>query len=108
MKRRRSKFGNVPTTVDGIRFASRAEARYYGRLKLLHCAEQIFALQFQPRYNLVVSGVKVCTYVADFCFIENRKSVAIDVKGVETAVFKIKAKLFRALYPHVELRVVKA
>ena len=110
MARRRSKYGNVPTTVDGIRFASRAEARRYGELKLLRRAGKIDWLECQPRYPMEVNGVKVCDYVGDFVYLYNvaKTFVCEDVKGVETAVFKIKAKLFRALYPHVELRVVKA
>ena len=108
--KRRSKYGNVATTVDGIRFASRAEARRYGELKLLVRARKISLLECQPRFKLEVHGVKVCTYVADFCYrdLSTGLLAAEDVKGHETPVFKIKAALFRALHPTIELRVVKA
>jgi hypothetical protein len=55
-------------------------------------------------------------YVADFDFIEvmTDKRVVVDVKGgkagkgTETAVFRLKAKLFRFKYPGIELRIVEA
>ena len=103
--RRRSKYGNVPTVVDGIRFASRAEARRYGELKLLERAGKIFALEVHPCFFLT-ADIK---YIADFDYLDgnNMKIVVEDVKGVQTQAFKIKAKLFRACYPHCELRIVK-
>jgi hypothetical protein len=43
--------------------------------------------------------------VADFRYHENGRLVVEDTKGMETAVFKIKAKLFRYRYPTIELRI---
>lgn len=103
----RRKYRNVPTEVDGIRFASKAEAKRYGDLKLLQRAGEIAELRCQPRYELAVNGHKVCTYVGDFAYITRTgMPVCEDVKGVETPEFKIKAKLFRALMGR-EVVVVK-
>lgn len=106
---RASKYGNVPTIVDGLRFASQAEARRYIELRLLERAGEILNLVCQPRYVLG-SGKKPPVYVADFAYSEAGRQVAEDVKGGEatqTPVFKLKAKLFCERYPHVELRIVK-
>lgn len=106
---RASKYGNVPTIVDGMRFASKAEARRYIELRLLERAGEILNLVCQPRYVLG-SGTKPPVYVADFAYSEAGRQVAEDVKGGEatqTPVFKLKAKLFCERYPHVELRIVK-
>lgn len=94
------KYGNKPTEVDGIRFASKAEARRYSNLKLLERAGEISNLRLQPRYPLVVSGQLVCTYVGDFEYLDNNhdRLVTEDTKGVKTKDFVIKAKLFHALY----------
>jgi hypothetical protein len=53
------------------------------------------------------NGAPICRYRADFTYSEDGQFVAEDVKGVATAVFGIKAKLFRDNYPDIELRVVR-
>lgn len=105
--KRTPKYRNRKTEVDGITFASKAEARRYGELKLLEKAGEIENLILQPRYRLRVEGANVGTYVGDFFYLEDGRPVVEDVKGVETAVFRLKAKMFRATYPDIELRVVK-
>ena len=47
-----SKYKNVWTTVDGIKFQSKAEARRYSQLKLLEKAGEVFDLALQPAYQL--------------------------------------------------------
>lgn len=102
----KNKYGNKATIVDGVRFASKAEARRFGELRLLERAGAISDLKLQPRYPLKVNGQLVCTYVADFSHTEGDQLVVTDVKGVETDVFKIKRKLLKALH-NIEIRVVK-
>lgn len=92
------KFRNVPTEIDGIKFASKREAVRYSQLKLLQRAGQISELKLQPRYPLAVNGLHVCTYVGDFDYLEGARLVTEDAKGVKTPEFIIKAKLFHALY----------
>lgn len=97
----RNKFGAVRTVVDGINFASKAEARRYSELKLLERAGAITGLELQKRYKLsAVGGEKIAAYLADFDYIETQtgERVTEDVKGVLTPVFKLKAKLFEAQY----------
>jgi len=105
---RGAKFANIPTTVDGIKFASRAEARRYGELKLLERANQIRNLELQPKFPLVVNGELVCTYVADFAYsLDGTLGVVEDVKSkaTKTPQYRIKVKLLRALYG-IEVREV--
>jgi uncharacterized protein DUF1064 len=95
------KYRNVPSVVDGIRFASKREAHRYCELKMLEKAGEIGALKLQPRYPLTVNGLHVCTYVGDFEYFANwewPRVVTEDSKGVRTKDFIIKAKLFHALY----------
>ena len=101
----RSKYRAVPTTVHGIRFASKAEAKRYGELLYLGYAGEVRNLELQPRFDLRVDGKSVGTYVADFRY-EARPSpynvmwrdVVEDVKGVRTPVYKLKKKLVEAQY----------
>jgi len=112
----RSKYGARRTQVDGIWFASEAEAHRYGELRLLEQAGKIKGLVCHPRFPLDMNGVIVATYVADFQYVEKRHSfergmrptIVEDVKGVRTAVYKLKAKMFQVNYPHLCFREIEA
>lgn len=93
---KRSKYGAKPTEVDGIRFDSKAEAAYYKRLKLrVESGEVLFFLRQAPFH--LPGKTK---YVVDFLeFLTDGSVRVVDVKGVETEVFKIKKRQVEALYP---------
>ncbi len=95
---RPAKYRNTPTEVDGFRFASKKEAKRYGELVLLERAGEIVDLRLQPRYPLKVNDILVGTYVGDFTYRDKDAWVTEDAKGMQTPVFKLKAKLFEALY----------
>ena len=97
-----NKYRNIPVVIDGIRFASKAEGRRYSELKLLEKAGEISKLELQPRYKIIVEGILICTYVADFKFEQRHKSgmfftVVEDVKGILTPIYKLKKKLVKAV-----------
>lgn len=96
--KRVSKYGAKACVIDGVRFASLKEGRRYEQLKLLVRAGQISGLELQPRFPLVVNGLKVCTYVGDFSYQEAGARVIEDSKGVLTDVFKLKRKLMKAVH----------
>ena len=111
---RKSKYNNKKTMVDGIKFDSKKEAEYYCQLKLLKQAGKIKDYRLQPRYELQPAFKKngkkyrAITYIADFAIINNDGTTeVVDIKGVETQVFKIKKKLFEYMYPDLNLKVVK-
>ena len=95
-----SKYRNIRTVVDGHKFASKAEARRYGELKLLEKSKSIFNLYLQRPFYITIHGVHVCTYICDFSYTEMPSGAYVveDVKGVRTAAYRIKAKLMRAVY----------
>ncbi len=96
---RRRKYGALPTIVDGIRFASRREARRYQALDLLQRAGEIRDLELQPAFPIRVNDVTVAKYVADFRYVTRMGEVVIeDAKGVRTPVYRLKKKLVEALY----------
>jgi len=118
--RQRNKYGNRRTVVDGIAFDSRAEANRYRELKLLERAGEITTLELQPRFTLMegarVNGRKIrsITYTADFRYRDGDTMVIEDVKGTETAVFRLKARLLKLAFADKfnsgawEFRVVRA
>lgn len=112
--KKQSKYRNTKTIVDDIKFDSRKEADYYCQLKLLKRAGEIKDFGLQPRYELQPTFKKdgkthrSITYVADF-IVDNNDGTTdiIDIKGMETQVFKIKKKLFEYKYPDKTLKIIK-
>ena len=111
---KKSKYNNKKVIVDGIKFDSKKEAEYYCQLKLLKQAGRIKDYRLQPRYELQPAFKKngkkyrAITYIADFVITNNDGTTeVVDIKGVETQVFKIKKKLFEYMYPDLNLKVVK-
>ena len=96
---KRSKYRAVRTVVDGVRFASKAESRRYAHLKLLERTGAITELGLQPVFPLIVNGVKVATYSADFRYQRPDGEIVIeDVKGQPTPVYRLKKRIVEALY----------
>ncbi len=109
------KYRNVKVRIDNITFDSRAEARRYEELKLLLGAGLIAALEVHPRYVIddgfvdsTGKKVKPLYYAPDFVYRDGRKTVAEDVKGVRTAVYIIKRRLFMKRYPHIQFEEIEA
>jgi|SRR6186997_866181 len=102
-----AKYAAVPTVVDGVRFASKKEARRYAELRLLEQAGQIRELELQPVYVLHVSQAahpfvraSVGKYVADFRYREGPQGLLVveDVKGCKTPVYRLKKRMVAAEY----------
>lgn len=116
MIRRPTKFRSRKTTIDGITFDSKAEARRYADLKLLERAGEIRDLKLQPGFELLPSfrdksGTlhRSIKYVADFRYVEVQtgQTIVEDVKGMETREFKMKRKMLLSRYPETNLRITK-
>lgn len=104
---KRSKYRAKPTFVGGMRFASKAEARRYGELKLLEKAGKIDSLRCQVPHDLCVGGADgyrrpIGKYIADFVYFDRTvkpwRNVVEDVKGFRTPLYRWKKKHFEAQY----------
>lgn len=95
-----TKYHAVKTTLDGYVFDSKAEAARYQQLLLLVKAGEIEGLQVHPIYPLVVNNQRIGKYIGDFMYFVPEKDsfVLEDVKGVRTAVYRLKKRLVKALY----------
>lgn len=93
-----AKYKAVPTEIDGVKFASRKEAKRYKDLLLLQKAGKISDLKLQPVIRCVVNGELVCKYIADFFYIDlaTMKDTFEDAKGYQTPVYRLKRKLVHA------------
>ena len=95
------KYRNQPVTVAGRRFDSKREAARFGELLLLERAGEVSEIECQVRYDMVVNGRKICTYVADFRYRDRSGRVIVeDVKSPasKTPAYRLKAKLMVALH----------
>jgi hypothetical protein len=97
-----SKHLNQKVQMDGYTFDSKREANRYMELKMLEKMGQLRELIIHPRFELVVNGVNVCSYVADFEYRPNWQSesgrIVEDAKGKRTRDYILKKKLMAAIY----------
>jgi len=112
MIRKTNKYNNKKVTVDGIKFDSKQESDYYLYLKELQAQEEVkeFTLQpafeLQPKFTKRGINFRAITYKADFhIWLTDGTDYVVDVKGFETADFKIKKKMFEKSHPQ-ELKLV--
>lgn len=92
----RSKYGAVRTERDGIKFDSKLEASRWSMLRSLQILGHISDLDRQVKFPLLVSGVKLGDYIADFCYSEGGTTVIEDAKGVLTPLCRWKLKHMEA------------
>lgn len=113
---RNKKFGAKKCVVNGIEFDSIMEAKFYIFLleqkkeKLIKDFDMQVPFVLMDKYKNKFTGkmVREIKYLADFVIDETDGSqTAIDVKGIETPEFKIKAKLFGSRYPDVQFMCVQ-
>ena len=124
MKSKYNKYSAKKTMLNGIEFDSRKEANRYHELLILERAGVIRDLKTQERFVLIpaqyervetgeyyktgankglpkakeVCVEKAVTYVADFTYLENGKTVVEDTKGFKTKEYIIKRKLMLYKY----------
>ena len=95
MSKKRSKYKNVPLKVDGIRFDSRKEANHYLVNKERKKNGELIDFFMQVRYMLP-GGVR---FYLDFVEIKKGGEIDyVDVKGVRTAVYRIKKRQVEEIY----------
>src|SRR4030067_216667 len=109
-----NKYRNVKVELDGYKFDSKREAEYYQELCLRKKAGDVKEFEIKPAYEVgirkydqmhylqcrrkgkpsqAIWGQTVFTYTPDFVV----DGELVDVKGFETPVFKLKAKILAAL-----------
>ena len=95
IQRFRHKFNAKPTELDGIKFASKKEAKYYQELKLRQAAGLVLFFLRQVPFHLP-GNVR---YVCDFAeFLADGEVRFVDVKGYRTDMYKLKRKQVQAVY----------
>lgn len=101
------KYRNHKTIVDGITFDSKKELKRWQELTLLEKSGQIQELRRQVPFQVIpkIGSNRATTYLADFVYTEQGKTVVEDAKGFRTEVYRIKRKLMRWVHG-IEIREV--
>lgn len=106
-----NKYGAKKQEFNGVSYHSKKEAGYASELELRKKAGDIKDWSRQKVMPLDVGRFHICNYVIDFVIEHNDESIEyVEVKGFETALWRLKWKLFEATYgdlPNVRLTVVK-
>lgn len=110
--RKRLKYRNIPITVNGIKFDSKAEYKRFVELESLQKAGKISNLQMQKDFELQPSfqdnqGEKrrSIKYIADFVYKENEAIIVEDLKSkitAEDSTYIIKKKMLLWLFKREE------
>lgn len=105
-KAKRSKYGNIKTEINGIKFDSKKEARRYTELMELYKAGKIEGLKLQRAFTLQEAfttpegeRVQAIRYIADFVYEQDGITIVEDVKSAATknnAAYKLKKKMMAA------------
>lgn len=99
---RKGKYNAKGQHVDGIWFASQAEALRYQQLLALQEAGVIDQLRLQVKFPVTLNSVHICNYLADFRYNvidelgRTLREVVEDVKGMMTDLYRLKRKLVEA------------
>ena len=101
-KFKKHKYKAKATEVDGIRFDSAKEARYYQQLKLLQCAGEVIGWLRQVPIHMPGTVLRIDFLV----FYANGECKGVEVKGYETKTWLIKKRMLAELYPWFELDIV--
>lgn len=109
--KRQNKYNASSTIYNNTAYHSKKEAAYAKELDLRKKAGDIKDWERQVRISLDVNGYHICNYYIDFKIIHNDGSIElVEVKGFRTEVWRLKWKLFEAIYskrhPEVELTII--
>lgn len=103
----------VKTTINGIKFDSKSEGKYYSYLLEQQEQGMIEGFSLQPSFKLIPNfeykGDKVLgmKYTADFLVTHtDGKQEVIEIKGYEDQMYLMRVKLFKYYYPDLHLTVI--
>jgi len=107
-KKARNKYGNKTCRCNQDHLHdSIGEADYCNELEYLRRAGEIKSYKTQVTYQLEVNGHKICEHRPDFLVTELDGTQAVhEYKGLRTAVFNLKHKLFQACYPEIPYYII--
>lgn len=93
-----NKFNAKKSDYNGLKYDSKGEASFAMELDYRMKAGEIIDIQRQVNIPLVVNGIKICSYVADFIVTDKHGGKTLyEYKGLIMPLFQLKWKLLNAL-----------
>ncbi len=108
LTKKKSKYRNKRTYINGMWFDSIKEANRYLSLVDMQNRFLISDLKRQVTFPLNINGHHICKYVADFTYTENGERIVEDVKSPMTRklpVYVLKKALMKAIL-NIEIREI--
>lgn len=81
-------------------FHSKLEGKQYFDLKVQQGLGLIRDLRLQVAFPILINGIKICVYYADFVYFDLAEGCEIvrDAKGFRTKEYRLKKKMVEAYY----------
>lgn len=109
----KNKFHAQKTTVNGVVYDSKKEAKRAVELQYLEKIGQIQDLRQQVEFvlqdgfvNNEGKKIRAIVYVGDFCYTQDGVKIIEDTKGFRTKEYSIKKKLL--MYKHPEYKFIES
>ena len=80
----KNKYNAIKQTYKGETFDSKKELNRFMELEILLRAKEISDLELHPKFDLMVNGVKIGRYTADFRYKKGSDIIVEDVKSRAT------------------------
>ena len=80
----RNKYNAIKQMYNGEIFDSKKELKRFMELEILLRAREIADLEIHPKFDLMVNGVKIGKYTADFRYKKDNDIIVEDVKSRAT------------------------
>ena len=96
------------TEYKGSIYDSKFEAQIANDIEMMKLAGEVIKWERQVKIPLEINGYLVCNYYIDFVVYRDGETEYIEAKGYPTPVWKLKWKLFEALFtkPENKLTVI--
>ena len=104
---KKNKYNASKTEYNGHLYDSKREARHAQELDLLIKAGEVQKWERQFKIEIEVEGNHICSYFIDFKVWKPDRIEYHEVKGKETALWKMKWKLVHSLYPEWTFVLIK-
>lgn len=96
--KKETKYKSISVILDGIFFRSTKEGNRYIELRFKQKMGLISELKLQVPFELIVEGILIEKYIADFTYIENGIFIVEDTKGKKLSDYRRKKKWMKNIY----------
>ena len=99
----RNKYNAIKQTYNGEIFDSKKELNRFMELEILLRAREISDLEVHPKFDVMVNGVKIGRYTADFRYKKGSDVIVEDVKSraTKTRDYVLRKKILATYDPPV-------